>query len=35
MPPVGTLVKTSFNVVMATFTLKWNNKQSGVRVNGG
>ena len=32
---LGTLVKTSFNVVMATFTLKWNYKQSGVRVSGG
>ena len=32
---LGTLVKTSFNVKIATFTLKWNYKQSGVRVNGG
>ena len=28
-------MKTGFNVVMATFTLKWNYKQSGVRVRGG
>ena len=32
---LGTLVKTGFNVVTVTFTLKWNYKQSRVRVNGG
>ena len=28
-------MKTGFNVVTATITLKWNHKQSGVRVSGG